>query len=62
MKTLQETKNKFFYNNPEIKETNAIIEEHNAFAKSILEDKVPLISLKDGLEALRLANQILKKI
>ena len=55
-------KKQIFYNNPEIKETNAIIEEHNAFAKSILEDKVPLISLKDGLEALRLANQILKKI
>jgi len=55
-------KKQIFYNNPEIKESNAIIEEHNAFAKSILEDKVPLISLKDGLDALRLANEILNKI
>jgi predicted dehydrogenase len=55
-------KKQIFYNNPEIKESNAIIEEHNAFAKSILEDKVPLISLKDGLDALKLANEILNKI
>ena len=55
-------KKQIVYNNPEIKESNAIVEEHNAFARSILEDKVPIINLKDGLDALKLANQILNKI
>ena len=55
-------KKQIVYNNPEIKETNAIVEEHNAFAKAIIEDKVPIISLNDGLNALDLANKILNKI
>ena len=55
-------KKQIVYNNPKIKETNAIVEEHNAFAKAIIEDKVPIISLKDGLNALDLANKILNKI
>ena len=55
-------KKQIVYNNPEIKESNAIVEEHNAFAKAIIEDKVPIISLNDGLNALDLANKILNKI
>ena len=55
-------KKQIVYNNPEIKETNAIVEEHNALAKAIIEDKVPIISLNDGLNALDLANKILNKI
>ena len=55
-------KKQIVYNNPKVKDTNAIVEEHNAFAKAIIEDKVPIISLKDGLNALDLANKILNKI
>jgi hypothetical protein len=55
-------KKQIVYNNPKLKDTNAIVEEHNAFAKAIIEDKVPIISLKDGLNALDLANKILNKI
>ena len=55
-------KKEIIYNNPEIKENNAILEEHNAFAKSILDDSTPIVSLKDGLNALKLANEILEKI
>ena len=55
-------KKQIFYNNPKIEENNAIIEEHNAFANSIINDSKPLISLKDGLDALNLANKILNKI
>ena len=55
-------KKQIVYNNPKVKDTNAIVEEHNAFAKAIIEDKVPIISLKDGLNALDLANKILNKL
>ena len=55
-------KKEIFYNNPEIEDKNAIVEEHNAFAKSILEDSIPIVSLEDGLNALKLANEILKKM
>ena len=55
-------KKQIVYDNPKVKDTNAIVEEHNAFAKAIIEDKVPIISLKDGLNALDLANKILNKI
>ena len=55
-------KKEIIYNNPEIKENNAILEEHNAFAKSILDNSIPIVSLKDGLNALKLASEILKKI
>ncbi len=55
-------KKQIVYNNPDVKENNAILEEHNSFAKSILDDSNPIISLKDGLNALKLANEILNKI
>ena len=55
-------KKQIFYNNPDVKENNAILEEHNSFAKSILDDSDPIVSLKDGLNALKLAHEILKKI
>ena len=55
-------KKQIFYNNPEIKNNNAIVEEHNSFAKAILENAPISVSLKDGLKALNLANKILNKI
>jgi predicted dehydrogenase len=55
-------KKQIFYNNPEIKKNNAISEEHNSFAKAILENAPISVSLKDGLNALNLASKILNKI
>tara|TARA_B100000768_G_scaffold181693_1_gene205816 strand:+ start:50 stop:1000 length:951 start_codon:yes stop_codon:yes gene_type:complete len=55
-------KKQIFYNNPSITTNNAIEEEHNSFANSILNDNTPLVSLQDGLNALNLANEILNKI
>ena len=55
-------KKQIFFNNPNVYQTNAIEEEHKAFAKSILDNKPTLVSLDDGFNALSLANQILKKI
>lgn len=55
-------KKQIVYNNPSIATNNAIEEEHNSFANSILNDNIPLVSLKDGLNALKLANEILNKI
>jgi predicted dehydrogenase len=47
---------------PETTATNAIMEELNAFAKSIKENTTPLVSLQDGVNALQLAHKILSKI
>jgi len=55
-------KKQIHYNNPEIKITNAIVEEHNSFAYSIKNNSKPVISLEDGYLALNLANKIINKI
>ena len=55
-------KKQIHYNNPEIKITNAIVEEHNSFAYSIKNNSKPIISLEDGYLALNLANKIINKI
>ena len=55
-------KKEIFYNNPEIQPNNAIIEEHEAFAKSILNNEIPVVSFEDGYNALKLAQTILKEL
>lgn len=47
---------------PETVPVNAIQQELETFAESILQDTTPLVSLNDGYEALRLAHRILKEI
>jgi predicted dehydrogenase len=47
---------------PETAAVNAIQEELEAFARSILEDAAPVVTLQDGYDALRLAHRILKEI
>ena len=44
------------------KSVNAIEEEHKDFANSILHNKVPKVSFKDGLRALKLAKLIIDKV
>jgi predicted dehydrogenase len=51
-----------YFENPKIQESNAIKEELTSFAEAILNDKVPLVSIHDGYEALVVAHQIADKL
>jgi len=51
-----------YFENPKIQESNAIKEELTSFAESILNDKVPMVSIHDGYEALAVAHQIADKL
>ena len=53
------TKN-IFFSKPNIKENNAILDELNSFAESIINDKRPVVNLVDGHKALFIANEIIK--
>jgi predicted dehydrogenase len=50
------------FEKPEIKETNAIVEELKSFAQAILNDSQPPVTLYDGYQALLVAHQIVEKI
>lgn len=54
------TKN-IFFSKPNIKENNAILDELNSFAESIINDTRPVVNLVDGHKALFVANEIIKK-
>lgn len=49
------------FDKPEILESNAIKEELRSFAEAIRMDKTPIVSLEDGMEALKVAIEILNK-
>ncbi|MGC6429392.1 MAG: Gfo/Idh/MocA family protein [Flavobacteriales bacterium] len=51
-----------YFENPEIKETNAIKEELISFYDSITNNTEPKVSISDGVRALELAHQILDKM
>ncbi len=57
-----ERKKMVVYEQPEIKEINALKYELDLFVKSVLKKEPPVVSGKDGLRALRVAKQILQKI
>lgn len=48
--------------NPELDDTNAIKDELINFYDSIVDEKTPIVSVNDGYQALKIANQILDKI
>ncbi len=50
------------FEKPEIKETNAIVEELRSFAQAIINDSQPPVTLYDGYQALLVAHQIVEKI
>ena len=50
------------YEQPELKEVNALKYELQLFVNSILEKKEPLVTGADGLRALKVAEEIIKKI
>lgn len=56
-------KKKFvIYEQPEVKEINALKLELEYFVEAIINNKTPIVSGKDGLKALKVAAMIIKKI
>ena len=53
-------KKQIYFENPEIESNNAILDELESFAESIHTDTVPVVSLRQGTEALRVAMLIIE--
>jgi predicted dehydrogenase len=54
-------KKQIFFDNPEVKEGNAILMELEHFANAIKNNKEPVVSLQAGTSALEVAHQILNR-
>ena len=52
-------KKQIYFENPEVVQNNAILDELDSFAQAIVEDSTPVVSLRQGTEALKLAYQII---
>lgn len=52
-------KKQIYFDNPEITENNAILEELETFADAIENDTTPIVTLSQGTNALRVAQQII---
>jgi|TARA_R110002051_G_scaffold13435_2_gene44816 predicted dehydrogenase len=52
-------KKQIYFDNPEVPNNNAILDELNAFAKAINTNTTPIVSLAAGTEALRVAKMII---
>ncbi len=54
-------KKQIYFENPKIQQNNAILDELESFADSINNNTTPVVSLYQGTEALRVAQQIIDK-
>ena len=52
-------KKQIYFDNPEVRPNNAILDELESFADAILNDTIPIVSLHQGTEALRVAQMII---
>ena len=52
-------KKQIYFDNPEVLDNNAILDELEAFAESIEQNTTPVVSLAQGTEALRIAMKII---
>jgi predicted dehydrogenase len=52
-------KKQIYFENPEVKASNAILDELESFAKAIKENTRPIVNLEDGKKALDIALQII---
>jgi predicted dehydrogenase len=52
-------KKQIYFDNPEVTANNAILDELESFADAIENDTTPIVSLKQGAEALRVAQRII---
>jgi predicted dehydrogenase len=57
-----ENKVKIFYERPLVKEVNSLKYEQNKFFDAIINNEEPIVTLEDGLQALEVANKIIKEI
>lgn len=48
-----------YFDNPEVEENNAILDELETFADAITRDLTPIVTLEQGANALKVANQII---
>ena len=48
-----------YFDNPEVEENNAILDELETFADAINNDSTPIVTLEQGANALKVANQII---
>ena len=55
-------KKRIFFEKPEVHETNAIRDELDSFYHSIINNTIPLVSIDDGYQALKIAGMIIDKI
>ena len=53
-------KKQIYFENPDVEQNNAILDELESFSKAIESDSTPVVSLRQGTEALRLAYQIIE--
>jgi len=51
-----------YFENPSVPESNAIKSELETFAKSIMNNTIPVVSISDGYSALEVAHQIVEKL
>jgi predicted dehydrogenase len=59
---IDERKKRIVYEQPEIREINALQYELSLFVKSIISDSRPVVSGEDGLQALKVAERIIQSI
>lgn len=52
-------KKQIYFDNPDVKQNNAILNELESFTDAIQNDTTPLVTLEDGTNALRIAHQII---
>ena len=52
-------KKQIYFENPEITPNNAILDELESFADAINNNTTPVVTLRDGVDALRVAYQII---
>ncbi len=55
-------KKQIFFEKPEVKPVNAMVEELNSFYNAIINDTQPEVSIDDGYSALKLAMEIIEKM
>lgn len=53
-------KKQIYFDNPDVQANNAILDELETFADAINNDTTPVVTLKDGTEALRIAYRIIE--
>ena len=53
-------KKQIYFENPNVENNNAILDELNSFADAIEQNSTPIVSLHQGTEALRIAQQIIE--